>query len=90
MNSRKRTIILVPVLLVICGLLIWHAVSWQLSGMYQEMFRWLGSAKAYLTVLYNIGFMMVLGLTLGMLLDKITGFSSDRKFHLKDKTKEKG
>ncbi len=68
MNPRKRAIILLSVLLVICGLLIWHAISWQVSGMYQEMFRWLGSTKAYLTVLYNIGFMMVLGFILGMLL----------------------
>jgi hypothetical protein len=57
--------------------------------MYQEMFRWLGSAKAYLAVLYNVGFMMILGFVLGVLLDKITGFSSDIKLHLKDKTEGK-
>ena len=89
MNSRKRTIILVPVLLVICGLLIWHAILWQLSGMYQEMFGWLGSGKAYLTVLYNIGFMVVLGLTLGILLDKITSFPRDKNLQRKDRTKKR-
>ncbi len=89
MNSRKRTIILVTILLVICGLLICHAISWQASGMYYEMFQWLGTGKAYLTVLYNIGFMIVMGLILGMLLEKIIGLATDRKLHLKDSTKEK-
>ncbi len=89
MSSRKRTIISVLILFVICGLLIWHAISWQLGGKYQETFRWLDSSKAYLVVLYNVGFMIVLGFTLGILLDKITSFSGDKNSNLKDKTRVK-
>jgi ABC-type uncharacterized transport system permease subunit len=89
MNRLKRAIILIPILLVICGLLIWHAILWQVSGMYQEMFGWLGSGKAYLTVLYNIGFMVVLGLALGILLNEITSFPRDKNLQHKDRTKEK-
>jgi NhaP-type Na+/H+ or K+/H+ antiporter len=89
MNSLKRTIIQIAVLLVICGLLVWHAVSWHTGGMYNEMFQWLGTGKAYLTVLYNISFMIVIGVVLGMLLVKITGLATDRKLYPKDRTKEK-
>ena len=89
MNPRMRTVIKIPVLFVIFGLLVWHAISWQTSGMYHEMFQWLGTGKAYLTALYNIGFMIVMGLVLGMLLGEITGLAADRKLHLKDRTSEK-
>lgn len=89
MNSWKRTIIQIAVLLVICGLLVWHAIFWHKGGMYSEMFQWLGTGKAYLTVLYNISFMIISGVVLGMLLVKITGLAADRKLYPKDRTREK-
>ena len=72
MSKKKRAAIYVSVLSVICGLIIWHAVHWHSTGMYLEMFKWLQTGRGYLTVLYNLGFMLVLGAILGLLMEKIT------------------
>jgi hypothetical protein len=68
----KKTI-RVALLSIVCGLLIWHAVHWYSSGMYLEMFHWLSTGRGYLTVLYNLGLMLVTGLVLGSL---VTGIVS--------------
>jgi hypothetical protein len=72
MSDKKRAAIWVGVLSVIFGLIAWHAVSWHLSGMYTEMFYWIDDDRAYLTVLYNLGLMLALGISLGFLMDRIT------------------
>jgi len=36
------------------------------------MFTWLPTGKGYITVLYNLGLMLVLGAALGFLMQKIT------------------
>jgi len=36
------------------------------------MFNWLQTGKGYITVLYNLGLMLVLGITLGLLMEKVT------------------
>jgi hypothetical protein len=71
--GKKRTAaISVAALSVVCGLIIWHAVHWHLSGMYLEMFNWLGTGRDVITVLYNLGLMLALGVNLGFLMDRVT------------------
>lgn len=72
MRKRKRAAIHVVVLSIICGSIIWHVVHWHSTGMYLEMFNWLQTTRGYMTVLYNLGFMLVLGAVLGFLMEKIT------------------
>jgi hypothetical protein len=72
MGKRKRAAIWVAALSIICGLIIWHVVYWYSTGTYLEMFSWVGTDKAYITVLYNLGLMLVLGAVLGFLMEKIT------------------
>jgi len=72
MSRRKKTAIWVVALFIIFGLIIWHIVYWQSSGMYLEMFKWLETGRGYITVFYNLGLMLVLGALLGFLMEKIT------------------
>jgi len=72
MSKRKRAAIQVAALSITCGLVIWHVVHWYSTGMYLQMFNWVGTDKAYMTVLYNLGLMLVLGTVLGFLMEKIT------------------
>lgn len=73
MDKRKKAAIQVAVSSIICGLMIWHVVQWHSTGMYLEMFRWLETGKGYITVLYNLGIMLVLGVVLGFLMENIIG-----------------
>lgn len=43
------------------------------------MFKWLQAGRGYITVLYNLGLMLVLGNLLGVLMDGITSFVSHSK-----------
>lgn len=70
MSRRKRAAIQVAALSIICGLIIWHVVQWHSAGMYLNMFNWIGTPKAYITVIYNLGLMLVLGVSLGLLMGK--------------------
>ena len=72
MGKKGRAAIWVVVLSVICGLIIWHAVHWHSTGMYLEMFNWIGTDRAYMTVLYNLGLVLVFGAVLSFLMEKIT------------------
>jgi len=72
MGKKGRAAIWIVALSIICGLIIWHAVHWHSTGMYLEMFKWLQADRGYLTVLYNLGLMVVLGTLLGFLMEKIT------------------
>jgi len=71
MSKRKKDIIWVAVLSIAAGLIIWHAVYWHSTGMYLEMFRWLQAGKGHITVLYNLGLMVVVGTVLGFLMVKV-------------------
>jgi hypothetical protein len=72
MSQRKKVVIQVAILLSVCGLILWHTVHWHSTGMYLEMFKWLQTSKGYITVFYNLGLMLVLGITLGFLMERIT------------------
>jgi len=72
MRKKGKDVLWVIVLCLTCGVIIFHVVSWHAMGIYFVMFTWLGTGKGYLTVLYNIGLMLVLGGSLGFLMEKIT------------------
>ena len=57
---------------IVCGLIIWHTIHWYSTGMYIKLFDWIGEDRAYLTVLYNLGLIILLSVTLGLLMGKIT------------------
>jgi len=71
MSAIKKTIIYVTVLTVVIGLLIWHVIHWHSTGMYLKMYEWLQSGRGYITVLYNLGLLLMAGSLLGLLLKKI-------------------
>ncbi len=72
MGRKKKASIQLIVLVFISVLIVWHAISWHSTGMYLEMFHWSQTGRAYITVLYNLGLMLVSGATLGLLMEKIT------------------
>lgn len=72
MAGKIRDTVWVAVLSVICGLIIRHVFGWYMAGKYREMLQWIGTGKGYLTVLYNIILMLVLGIALGLLMMKIS------------------
>ena len=60
------------VLSIICGLIGWHVIYWHSTGMYLEMFQWLQTGRGYLTAVYNLGLMLLLGVLFDLLINKIT------------------
>lgn len=70
-GKRKKSVIWVVLLATACGLIIWHAISWDSSGKYLEMLQWLETGRGYLTALYNLSLMLVMGALLGLLMQKI-------------------
>jgi len=79
MSKKNKVAIQSVVFLFICVLIIWHAVHWHSTGLYLEMFNWIGNDKAYLTVLYNLGVMLVLGVSLGFLMERISDLIGYKK-----------
>ena len=71
MSKRKRAAGWAAVLSIPLVLIIWHVVCWHSTGMYLEMFNWLQTGRGYLTVLYNLGLMLVMGALLAYLMEKI-------------------
>jgi len=71
-SKRRRAAIWVVALSTICGPIIWHVVRWHSTGMYLEMFYWVEAGRGYIAVLYNLGLMLVIGVVLGFLMEKIT------------------
>jgi len=90
MGKKGRAARWVAAFSIICGLIIWHVVHWHSTGMYLEMFKWIGTGKGYITVLYNVGLMLVLGGALGSLMEKITdlfGYEVQEIKHFEDRNK---
>lgn len=79
MSKRGKAIAWVLVLSIVCGLMIWHVICWHSTDMYLEMFEWLQTGKAYITVLYNLGLMLALGTSLSFLVEKITYLTGSEK-----------
>jgi hypothetical protein len=83
-GKRRTAAISIATLSVVCGLIIWHAVHWHLDGMYLEMFNRLEAGRGYITVLYNLGLMLVLGISLGFLMDRVAGLMGDESSPTED------
>jgi len=91
MSKRKKAAIWVAVFSITSGLLVWHAVQWHSRGVYLEMFNWIGTDKACITVLYNLGLMLGLGAVLGLLMEKITdllGYEVRKIKHFDDEAEQ--
>lgn len=74
---------------IICGFVIWHVIQGHSTGIYLEMFNWIETDKACMTVLYNLGSMVLLGAILGLLMQKITdllGYEVREIKHFDDET----
>ena len=71
MSSRKKTAVWVLALFVASGLVIVHMITWHNNGMHLEMFQWPATGKGYLTALYNLVVMLVLGVLLGVLMYRV-------------------
>ena len=67
-----KSVIRVIVLSILCGFIIWHVIYWHSTEMYTEIFSWIGTDSAYLTVLYSLGLMILFSLILGLLMCTIT------------------
>jgi len=93
MGKKGKNALWVAALSIICGLIIWHAVHWHSAGMYMKMFKLIGTGKGYITVLYNLGLMLVLGGSLGFLMEKITdllGYEVQELRHFDDENETEG
>jgi len=86
MNQRKKAIIQLVVLFLICVLITWHVVCGHLTGIHLEMFQWLHTGRAGITVLYNLGLMLVLGITLGFLMERTVDLISHKAGGPSDKS----
>lgn len=71
-RNRKKAAAWVAALSVTCGLIAWHVIHWHATGKHAEMFRWIETDRGYITVAYNLGLMLFLGILLGLLMMKIT------------------
>ena len=71
MSEVKKATIYVAVLTVVTGLLIWHVIHWHSTGMYLKMYEWLQAGRGYITVLYNLGLLLITGSLFGLLMKKI-------------------
>jgi len=71
-SKRKKAAIWVVALSILCGFIIWHVIHWYSIGMYIKLFDWTGENRVYLTVFYNLGLVILLSVTLGLLMSKIT------------------
>ena len=60
------------VLSVACGVVVWHMVTGHNSGLHLDMFQWPETGRGYLTALYNLAVMLVLGGLLGALMDRLS------------------
>ena len=72
MKQKLKSALWIVTLCVVTALIVWHAIDWHAGRVYLEMFHWLHTGKAYVTVLYNLGLMLVLGSALGLVVGKIT------------------
>lgn len=72
MSRRRRDAVWVAILSMLSALAVWHAFHWLSLGMHREMLGWIGTERAYMLVLYNLGLMLWLGLALGLLMKRLT------------------
>lgn len=71
MNSRTKNILWVVVVSGATGAVIWHMIAWNSNGTHVDMFLWPETGKGYLTALYNLALILVSGVLLGTLMDRV-------------------
>ena len=59
--------------------LIGHVIIWQINGEYTRMFEWVGTVNAPLTVIYNLGLMVLFGLIVGLILNRFTEITAEKR-----------
>lgn len=57
--------------LIVTALLIWHAVTWHHNGTHVELFGYIKTDKAVLSVLYNLGLVAAISTALSLLMGSI-------------------
>ena len=72
MKQKLKSALWIVTLCVFTALIVWHAIDWHAGRVYLEMFHWLQTDQGYITALYNLGLMLVLGSALGLVVGKIT------------------
>ncbi len=77
-RSRMLALVEAIVLGVMSGLLVWHAVSWHVGGVYGEMYNDIVQGGSLLPVFYNLGFIVVLALVLGLFMERVTSIMGYR------------
>ena len=68
---------------VLSGLLIWHAVSWHVEGIYEEMYNDIVQGGSLLPVFYNLGLIVALALVLGLFMARVTSVMGYRVTRIK-------
>jgi|WetSurMetagenome_2_1015567.scaffolds.fasta_scaffold442256_2 hypothetical protein len=71
MKRYRKHLSIVLLLALVCAGLLWHIQSFQDNGRYAEMNDWIGTSKTALTVVYDIGLMLLLAGALGLLFSRI-------------------
>jgi len=87
MRSRARDVFMATLTGTICGLLVWHAVSWHLNGTHARLYERIVQEGAIFPAFYNLGLIIVLSLSLGLMMQSIlsaTGYTVKRIRHFED------
>jgi hypothetical protein len=71
MKKHKKNLIIILLSALVCAGLFWHIQTWQDSGRYADMNEFIGTSKVALTVLYDIGVMLLFAGALGLFFSKI-------------------
>jgi len=71
MNSRTKNFLWVVVVSGAIGAVIGHMIAWNSNGTHVDMFLWPETGKGYLTALYNLALILVSGVLLGTLMDRV-------------------
>ena len=71
MKRYRKDLIIVLLLALVCTCLLWHIQGFQDNGRYAEMSAWIGTSKTALTVVYDIGLMLLFAGALGLLFSRI-------------------
>jgi hypothetical protein len=87
-KSRLRVAIEAAILAALAALLIWHTIHWHISGEHTRMYEDVAAGTSYVGVLYNLGLVLLIGLVLGLLVQRVAallGYRVREIEHFKDR-----